>query len=600
MPQVSDLVGTDTAAILDEAQRRNTVSKRAPMPSASAIRQAAAAVGSVGGRSDDSGGGGRIAAAVAAAEAMPVHGGNAVGSSDGEGSEGGSGGGPGGEDDDGDSEDGELWAVRGTKASKKQAVKQKRARRMQQGSTKQQGSAKQQQGSLLGAPKGQGAGQGNRGKGHESPGVGGRRGSSQQHRGSRVGELGMEEDGEGLVHAGQVQARGRAGKGQAGQARGDKGAEVSTEEDDKVREQGLTGSGERSEAGSDFSLTDEEGEEGEEGDEGSVREEDEFQRQEEEELAAAAEQVPESQVPAGQVGGRNRQDGGEGEEDACELLAGGGGCTLPSAGQQTQGQRQGQGQRRRQQGQGGTRCRPGRAGSASVPVVICMVGEPNVGKSSTLNSLLGTHRVAVSSHPGCTKHYQTHYMSERLLLCDCPGLVFPRAGVSLAMQVLFGSYPIARCRDPYAVVTYLAERIWPRLHAALGLSRAMLDLDECGGVGGKGSVRGRTQGSQQRPELGGRVHAAGPAITAGAELCGPRASQRSEQEAWSTEELLSALAHKKNWRSRKGRLDLYRAANWVLRSALAGRPGTCLGFLPPREVEDVVSEPSQGQGQGGA
>lgn len=69
------------------------------------------------------------------------------------------------------------------------------------------------------------------------------------------------------------------------------------------------------------------------------------------------------------------------------------------------------------------------------PVVLGMVGEPNVGKSSMLNVLLGAHRVAVSSHPGRTKHYQTHYMTDRLVLCDCPGLVFPRLHVSLPMQV---------------------------------------------------------------------------------------------------------------------------------------------------------------------
>jgi hypothetical protein len=66
-------------------------------------------------------------------------------------------------------------------------------------------------------------------------------------------------------------------------------------------------------------------------------------------------------------------------------------------------------------------------------------------QSSTLNALLGSHRVAVSSHPGRTKHYQTHSMTDALMLCDCPGLVFPRAGVSLAMQVcaprqLLGSF----------------------------------------------------------------------------------------------------------------------------------------------------------------
>lgn len=73
--------------------------------------------------------------------------------------------------------------------------------------------------------------------------------------------------------------------------------------------------------------------------------------------------------------------------------------------------------------------------SEAAPVVVGLVGEPNVGKSSTLNALLGSHRVAVSSHPGRTKHYQTHYASRRLVLCDCPGLVFPRLDVSLPMQV---------------------------------------------------------------------------------------------------------------------------------------------------------------------
>lgn len=62
-------------------------------------------------------------------------------------------------------------------------------------------------------------------------------------------------------------------------------------------------------------------------------------------------------------------------------------------------------------------------------------GEPNVGKSSTMNALLGAHRVAVSSHPGRTKHYQTHLLTKRLMLCDCPGLVFPRLDVALPLQV---------------------------------------------------------------------------------------------------------------------------------------------------------------------
>ncbi len=57
-----------------------------------------------------------------------------------------------------------------------------------------------------------------------------------------------------------------------------------------------------------------------------------------------------------------------------------------------------------------------------------------------MNALLGTHKVAVSSHPGRTKHYQTHYMTPSLMLCDCPGLVFPRLDVSLPMQASGGGF----------------------------------------------------------------------------------------------------------------------------------------------------------------
>ncbi|CAF1255037.1 unnamed protein product [Adineta steineri] len=58
-------------------------------------------------------------------------------------------------------------------------------------------------------------------------------------------------------------------------------------------------------------------------------------------------------------------------------------------------------------------------------LTIGMVGYPNVGKSSTINSLLQYKKVSVSATPGKTKHFQTIFLEKELMLCDCPGLVFP-------------------------------------------------------------------------------------------------------------------------------------------------------------------------------
>lgn len=55
---------------------------------------------------------------------------------------------------------------------------------------------------------------------------------------------------------------------------------------------------------------------------------------------------------------------------------------------------------------------------------------------------------------------------------------------------------------------------------------------------------------------------------------------------WTPAALVESLAAKHNWRSRRGgRLDVYRAANWVLRAALAGRYGVDVAFLPPAAAE---------------
>ncbi|ERE75562.1 putative large subunit GTPase 1 like protein [Cricetulus griseus] len=59
-------------------------------------------------------------------------------------------------------------------------------------------------------------------------------------------------------------------------------------------------------------------------------------------------------------------------------------------------------------------------------LTVGLVGYPNVGKSSTINTIMGNKKVSVSATPGHTKHFQTLYVEPGLCLCDCPGLNIPR------------------------------------------------------------------------------------------------------------------------------------------------------------------------------
>eukprot|EP00058_Branchiostoma_floridae_P015771 XP_002601259.1 hypothetical protein BRAFLDRAFT_95036 [Branchiostoma floridae] len=88
-----------------------------------------------------------------------------------------------------------------------------------------------------------------------------------------------------------------------------------------------------------------------------------------------------------------------------------------------------------------------------------LVGYPNVGKSSTINALLKCKKVPVSATPGRTKHFQTLYVDETLLLCDCPGLVMPTFVSTKAEMVVSGILPIDQMRDhlpPTSLISFAA------------------------------------------------------------------------------------------------------------------------------------------------
>ncbi|KAL4578566.1 hypothetical protein LXL04_014691 [Taraxacum kok-saghyz] len=92
-------------------------------------------------------------------------------------------------------------------------------------------------------------------------------------------------------------------------------------------------------------------------------------------------------------------------------------------------------------------------------VTVGFVGYPNVGKSSTINALVGAKKTGVTSTPGKTKHFQTLIITEKLTLCDCPGLVFPSFTSSRYEMVASGVLPIHRMTEHREAVQVVADRV---------------------------------------------------------------------------------------------------------------------------------------------
>ncbi|KAI4748800.1 P-loop containing nucleoside triphosphate hydrolase protein [Aureobasidium sp. EXF-12298] len=116
-------------------------------------------------------------------------------------------------------------------------------------------------------------------------------------------------------------------------------------------------------------------------------------------------------------------------------------------------------------------------------VQIGLVGYPNVGKSSTINALLGAKKVSVSATPGKTKHFQTIHYSDQVVLCDCPGLVFPNFAFTKAELTCNGVLPIDQMREYTGPATLVAQRIpKPFLEAVYGININIRSREE-GGTG---------------------------------------------------------------------------------------------------------------------
>ncbi|KAJ3344341.1 Guanine nucleotide-binding-like protein 1 [Gonapodya sp. JEL0774] len=166
-------------------------------------------------------------------------------------------------------------------------------------------------------------------------------------------------------------------------------------------------------------------------------------------------------------------------------------------------------------------------------LTIGLVGQPNVGKSSIINSIVGSHRVSVSRTPGHTKYFQTIHVSDEVRLCDSPGLVFPSL-VPRELQVLMGVFKVAQVQEPYTVVGYLANLV--ELERILDLKMEdILEFEE---------------------------------------------AAATEDSNWSAWTICEAFAIQRGFFTpRAARPDVYRAANLILRMAAEGR--ITISFKPP-------------------
>ncbi|KAM9832352.1 large subunit GTPase 1 homolog [Neosynchiropus ocellatus] len=100
----------------------------------------------------------------------------------------------------------------------------------------------------------------------------------------------------------------------------------------------------------------------------------------------------------------------------------------------------------------GQKCKDGQ-------LTVGLVGYPNVGKSSTINTILRNKKVSVSATPGHTKHFQTLYVEPGLCLCDCPGLVMPSFVSTKAEMICCGILPIDQMRDHVPAITHVCQTI---------------------------------------------------------------------------------------------------------------------------------------------